>query len=842
MKVSINSLKAFNAKYETTQDIDLSVEELVSKIESQLGAVEEVNDLKDKYNGALIVKVVSVKPHPNADKLTVCLIDDNHKISDIPRNQDGLIQIVCGADNVKENMMAVWLPVGTTIPDTVSKTPLVLEAKEIREQTSYGMLASAKELDLFDQHLGIFEVDSDKDAGQAFDIAYNLKDDIILNLENKMFTHRPDCFGLLGIAREVAGLQNLKFTSPSWYTSNSVNESNDDSLKISLTNELPSLVPRFLIQALKDVSVKSSPAWLQIELGKVDLRPINNVVDISNYIMYLTAQPVHTYDYDKVKQLNGGLEAALVVRNPKPNENITLLNGKNIKPRPEDIMIATGQKLIGLGGVMGGQETEVTENTKNIILECGNFDMYAIRRTAMEHGLFTDAVTRFTKGQSPLQNTAILNKLKSEINSIAGGQEASKIIDFNNLPKELTDRNSLHPPVSLSSGFINERLGLNLPASDMANILSNVEFSVQTSDDQLTINSPFWRTDVELREDVVEEVGRLYGFDKLPLELPSKSINPVFSNRLLESKNIIRQKLSRLGANEVLTYSFVDAKLIEKVDQDSHRAFKVSNAVSPELQYYRLSLIPSLLDKVHLNIKAGFDQFALFELGKTHDLNEWDDLGLPKEFEYLAFVHAINDKLKNNSSSYYQSKNYLETLVNTQLTYKQLDEEIAKFSISSPFEKTRTAKVEIKESGEFLGIIGEFKDKVKNSLKLPFHTSGFEIDLKMLSKYLSSQKYMPLSRFPYVYQDITLQLPSSIIYQEVYDQLSTAINEIKPKNSTTYLTPLSIYIDPKIPDQKNVSFRLKIANYDRTLTDDEVNNLLNSASEKISNDLKSRRI
>ncbi|HSX47467.1 MAG TPA: hypothetical protein VLF63_01695, partial [Patescibacteria group bacterium] len=153
-----------------------------------------------------------------------------------------------------------------------------------------------------------------------------------------------------------------------------------------------------------------------------------------------------------------------------------------------------------------------------------------------------------------------------------------------------------------------------------------------------------------------------------------------------------------------------------------------------------------------------------------------------------------------------------------------------------------TAKVEIKESGEFLGIIGEFKDKVKNSLKLPFHTSGFEIDLKMLSKYLSSQKYMPLSRFPYVYQDITLQLPSSIIYQEVYDQLSTAINEIKPKNSTTYLTPLSIYIDPKIPDQKNVSFRLKIANYDRTLTDDEVNNLLNSASEKISNDLKSRRI
>jgi phenylalanyl-tRNA synthetase beta chain len=291
---------------------------------------------------------------------------------------------------------------------------------------SNGMLASPKELAISDNHEGILEIDEDIAPGTSFVDAFDLRDDFVLDIENKMFTHRPDCFGWLGVAREVAGIQGKAFTSPEWYDETALEgtaTTKEDTLPLVLTNEISELVPRFIAITLQNITVGSSPLWLQLRLARHGVRPINNVVDITNYLMLETGQPLHAYDYDKVRAQDANAKHATIgARYPNQNETLALLNGKTVTPHETAIIISSVDRAIGLGGVMGGADSEVTENTTNIILECASFDMYAIRRTAMEHGIFTDAVTRFTKGQSPLQNGAVAKRAVTMLEALAGAQ------------------------------------------------------------------------------------------------------------------------------------------------------------------------------------------------------------------------------------------------------------------------------------------------------------------------------------------------------------------------------------------------------------------------------------
>ncbi len=249
-------------------------------------------------------------------------------------------------------------------------------------------------------------------------------DDYIIDIENKMFTHRPDLFGMLGIAREIAGIQNQVFKSPSWYKEKiELPKLRGNGLKLSVKNQLPKLVPRFCAVVIRDVAVAPSPVWLQTYLSRVGVRPINNIVDMTNFIMYETSQPLHAYDYDK---LDGG---SIETRLAKDGEELQVLGGKITKLTKDDILIASGDRPIGLGGVMGGAGTEVDDETKNIVLEVANFDMNTIRRTAMTHGLFTDAATRFTKNQSPRQNLPVILRAMTDIMSLAGGRQGSEVVD-----------------------------------------------------------------------------------------------------------------------------------------------------------------------------------------------------------------------------------------------------------------------------------------------------------------------------------------------------------------------------------------------------------------------------
>lgn len=826
MKVSLNW-----AQHHSNVDLKPNgLDDLIAKIGAQLGAVEEVIEYGQQYEGAVVAKVVSCEKHPNADKLSVCLIDDGGVTPNVDRNENGHVQVVCGAPNVRADALVVWLPPGATVPSTYSSDPFVLGARELRGVMSNGMLASAQELAISDSHDGILIIEKDVQPGTPIKDVFGL-DDVIIDIENKMFTHRPDCFGVLGVAREIAGIYGQEFKSPDWYSELPPYKS-AEGLPIKVHNELPDLVPRFITVTMKDVVIKPSPIWLQAGLTRVGIKPINNIVDITNYLAYVTAQPLHAYDYDKVAALSED-GASLVVRKPREGEQVALLNGKTIEPRAEAIMIATDKELIGIGGVMGGSSTEVDENTKNIIIECANFDMYSIRRTSMAHGLFTDAVTRNNKGQSPLQNARVINKAIELVASQAGGAQASDVLDILNCDDiNIADDGWNDKEVTVSNDFINSRLGLQLSQGEIITLLKNVEFGHDTKEDAITFYSPFWRTDIAIKEDIVEEVGRLYGFDKLSLDLPKQSAAPTKIDQALALKQQIRSTLASFGANETLNYSFVHGNLIEKAGQSTDYAFKLSNAISPDLQYYRMSLTPSLLSVVHPNIKAGHNSFALFEINKTHiTLHKDDDAGLPKEISMVTLVVA--DKSRKDAA-YYQARTYLDALAESlgvTLTYEAIKEPLD-YQVTAPFEHTRSALVSVKGTDIFLGIVGEYKQSVRKSLKLPAYCAGFEIDLEGLLSIKPKTRYTPLSRYPSISQDICLEVDSSLSYGALTTKVDETLHSDLEIDQVIDFEPIDIY-KAKNSDKKRITYRVTLTSYERTLTDAVLSKILDPVAEKV---------
>ena len=823
MKVSLNIVKSL-VNFELPP-----VDELVARVNAQLGSVEKVIDLGAQYKDARIVHVVQCEPHPNADRLHVCLIDDGGAVANIPRDDKGYVQVVCGAPNVHAGMWAVWLPPNSTVPASFDDAePFVLGARKLRGVLSQGMLAAADELAIGTDHDGIVEI-GEQDvpkgvvlrAGDSFAQVFGL-DDVVLDIENKMFTHRPDCFGQLGVAREISGIFGQTFTSPDWYTV-AQKFADGSGLKLDVYNDIPDLVPRFMAVAVKNVTVQPSPLWLQCQLVAMGGKPINSIVDATNYIMLMTAQPTHAYDYDK---LRGGKLGARMARE---GETIALLNGKTCALGTDDIVIADGERAVALGGIMGGADTEVSSDTKNIVLECANFDMYTVRKTAMRHGVFTDALSRFNKGQSPLQNAPVLKRLMGMI----GGEQASEVHDKKQFSDEFDEyfAGKYTPAnIDINSSFINQRLGLQLTDSDIYTLLNNVEVHNHGPEDELgymCIQVPFWRTDIELKEDVVEEVGRLYDFGKLPRELPQRSTKPALKNPRRELKRQIREQLSRAGANEALTYSFVHEHILKRAEQHADQAYKLSNALSPDLQYYRLSVLPSLLDKVHANIKAGHDEFCLFEIGKGHDARlPHNEDGLPSERTFVDAVYAA--KKACASAPYYQAQRMAVRLLSSlgvqfelipMATENDDSEELGgvEFEVAAPFDRQRSAWILCGK--ERLGIVGEFKQAVRRNFKLPEYAAGFSIDFdQLLAQPRDKQTYRPLSRFPSTSRDVSLRAPRDVSYAELYHVVQAAVGE-SAGDITVTIEPRAIFQPANDHSIKTTTFRLRMTHYERTLTD-----------------------
>jgi phenylalanyl-tRNA synthetase beta chain len=812
MIISVNWLKKFT-------DIDVSIDELATLIGARLVEIESVIDLGKKYQDVLVAKVVECGELEGSDHLNITKIDDGGAWQNVERDENGYVQVVCGAPNVRAGISVAWLPPQSIVPETAEDAePFVLGARKLRGVMSNGMIASARELALFDEHDGILELDTDAVPGTKFADVYELND-FLLDIENKSLTHRPDCFGIIGFAREVAAIQGKAFHTPEWLAQLQpdfgIRQGDIPTPKVTIDD--PALSDRYQAVVLSDIDGgRQTPLYIQTYLARVGVRPINAVVDVTNYLMMLTGQPLHAFDYDKLVSVGGGEVADIHVRAGRVGETLTLLDGRTVNLAEEDIVIASGETAVGLAGAMGGADTEIDGTTKNIIIESATFSLYSLRATQMRHGIFSEAITRFTKGQ-PAELTAPV--LADAVRLVAEWAGAKRVSD---VAEAYPGKRAL-PTIELSAGRVNATLGTDYSVEAMRATLKNVEFDASVNDTTITVQAPYWRSDIHIAEDIIEEIGRINSYDAIKLTLPQRDFTAVQPSDFDELRTAMRKALVRAGASEVLTYSFIHGDVLRKVDQDPVDSYRITNSISPDLQYYRQSLTPSLLGLVNANIKSGYDQFALFEMNKVHSKSAELVEAVPAEMHRLGLV--LVNKKEQTGAPYYRAKrllDYMAQLLGMELVYKPLGD--SSLALAKPFEPRRSARVVDTRSGQPLGVIGEYKKSVTRGFKLPAYTAGFELLPEAIAIALKGKApdYMPLSRYPSSERDICFRVDHEVTYQQIIEAVQTILESIDVSST---VEPVDIYA-PADGTTKNITIRLKFTAAERTLTGEEVANFV----------------
>lgn len=778
MKISLNWLKKF-------VKIDLPDDELVRLIGARLVEVEGVVDESHKYDNIYIVRVESAEHIPDTH-LHLCKINvgERQDLAKVAYDENGLVQVMCGAPNVRAGMLAVWIAPGAVVPASVHEdAPFVIgKRKMLGQYDSYGMLAGADELDFDDAHTSIAEIDPSMAApGDLLADKFELCDKI-LEIENKSLTHRPDCFGMIGFAREVAGILGQEFSYEEALSHNSSRSKEKSPIDISIQDA--EICPRYTAMVLeKHGELKRKYlTWQDTVLCKSGMRPVDPVVDATNYLMLLTGQPLHAFDYDKFVTVGGSNKPKVIVRLAREGEKLILLDGKEIMLNSNDIVITSNDVPVALAGAMGGANTAIDENTRNIILEAATFSLYNLRKTQMAHGIFSEAITRFTKGQPAYQCLAVAEDFAA---LVGDGYRPVGVADCYSASE--TDN-----VVKIQLAEINDLLGTEYTEKQVIKTLENVGFVVKTKRGQLEVKVPAWRTDIHIKEDIIEEVGRLLGYDNIEPTLPRHATAE--RNKLWEMKTRLREALSRFGGNEVLTYSFVSEKLLKKAGISSDNSYKIVNSISPELQYVRQSLVPSLLDKAYMNQKLPVDEFAIFEINKVYQKAwEMNDEGVPVERMDVGLVLA---ERKGTGDAYYVAKCFAERLLaelNIIAEFASLDGSDA---MSVPFEPKRAAAIMV--NGEQIGVVGEFKNSIRRSFKLAEYLAGFEMDVEKLLE-LSGEKRVSGNFEIRDKQDITITTAKS--YGETLAELQEKYLEAK-------ITPVAIY-QPDGDVNKNITFHLE---------------------------------
>ncbi|MDD3474553.1 MAG: phenylalanine--tRNA ligase subunit beta [Candidatus Dojkabacteria bacterium] len=821
MKLPVNNIKDYT---KVPDDIEKIVEILSNKV----GEVEDFKNLEDKYANIFIAEIVDKKDHPDADKLA---------IYQISLGSGDTIQVVAGDKNIQIGDKVAYIKPGGIIPSTYDIEPLKIEERKMRGIISNGMMCSERELDIGTNHERVLILPKDAPIGELFSKYYQLNDTVI-NIENKALTNRGDLFGILGLAREISGAQDLEFKSPDWYQKQQIELIPDEvCLNLDVDNQAEALCPRYCAIAMTNIEIKESPVWLKSILLKSDIKPINNVVDITNYLMVLTGQPLHAFDFDKVintdsKQADMG---HIVIRLGQEGESIHALDGNIYELSDSHLIIANSQNPIAIAGIIGGIDTEIDESTRNIIIESANFDRFSLRRTSMDLGIVTDASTRFTRAQSPDKCSPIISYAVSMMEELANGELATTLIDSYPIPqKEIL--------ITLDSDKLRERIGTDIPNEQIVKILKDIEYkNIKVEDKYITVTVPSFRLDIEIEEDIYEDIVRIYGYEKITPRLPEKSVKSSFKPQILSLKEEIRNILSNYGSNELISYSFTNQKFIESVNQDLDSCIKITNPLSKDLEFMRPSIILSLLEKARLNTQQGIDTFSIFEMGISHQNDVLDDEKLPLEEWKLSFLFT---DAKNNieGNPFFESKRYLEKLLkelnveNIEYTliadadYKDIPKWI-KVMIST-FNQNSSAIVSVKvgDSRVYLGILGEIDPKIKDSLSLNKFTSGFEINLNTILNIQNKSKYNQIeSKYPYLTQDISFLAPDKITYRELFNKVNKALED---KDLRYEIKCIDIYKE-KDNDIKKITLRISVSNITKTLNEKDMKEIKNKIQESV---------
>ncbi len=742
----------------------------------EVGSMERTGgDWQNVYVG----HVVAVEPHPNADRLRLATVDLGSERQ----------TVVCGAPNVAPGQKIAFAKVGTKLIDGHTGKPTVLKPARIRGVESAGMVCSEKELGLSEEHEGILVLPDDAPVGVPLS---DYLGDVIFDLE--LTPNRPDALSVLGIAREVAALTGQSVKEPvAAYAEAGPPIGQQTSVEVLD----PDLCPRYCATLITGLRVGPSPRWMQERLQAAGMRPINNIVDITNYVTMEYGQPLHAFDFDTLA------EKRIVVRRARPGETIVTLDGQERQLSPDMLAICDAQRPVALAGIMGGAGTGVTEGTTAILLESANFNLVSIRRTSHALALRTEASLRFEKGLSPKLPPIAARRATQLILELAGGQTAQGLVDVYPVRRE-------SKAIVLPQARARRVLGMDLSLEQMTSALAALGCQCELRHDSLLVTPPYWRTDLRLPDDLVEEVARVTGYDQLPAtmlrgEVPLRQPNPA-----RELRERLRDLLVACGLQEVITYSLVGESLLVKAGLTP--GLRVVNPVSQEQQYLRTSLRPSLLSCLAANQRRTEAGLRLFEVGRAYLPREND---LPEEHEVLAAAwagprSAPSWSTPQDNLDFYDAKGVVEELS-------------SRLGLALHFEAATDPHLHpgrcasLVAGGSAVGVLGELQRSVADAFDISLSPVVLlEIDLASIIPLVAEPRYRSLPRFPEAIRDIAVVvdagLPSEKLRQAILSNPLIVACQV-----------FDVYRGAPVPPGKvSLAFRIVYRSPERTLTEAEV--------------------
>jgi len=791
MKVSLEWLREFVEIKHSPEELA----EILTRGGIEVGGIEYLNQ---GLEAVVVGEIVSLERHPNADKLWVCQVNLGEKTT----------TIVTGAQNLLvKDRVPVAVP-GTTLPNGVH-----IEVTKLRGVDSYGMLCSTEELNLDEDAadprsiVGIMILPPDTPIGVTLDTVLG-QGDCVLELE--LYPNRPDCLGMVNVAREIASLTGGELRLPVWAETEKGPDYPVDA-QAQIVIDDPDLCQRYAGLVVEEVKIEPSPDWMQRRLKAAGIRPISNIVDITNYVMLELGQPLHAFDRDAIA-------GAVHVRRAKAGEKLVTLDNVERDLTPDMLLIADEEKALGLAGVMGGLNSEITDSTKRIFVESAHFSSVSIRRTSRRLGLRSEASNRFEKGVNPYGVAATLGRVAELIIELGAGKPVGFVEQVGELPEAKVVRLTLEKTNAL--------LGTSFRAEDITWVLNRLRFPYEVKEGGYEVKIPSYRADISIEEDLVEEVARITGYDKIPTTLPQGDQTQGRRTPEQAFRRDLRHLLVRLGLNEVMTYSFTAPQADEKFG-DKEQSIALLNPLREELSVMRTALLPSVLEIAKRNVARRNLDIRLFEMGNIYKSKERPLVKLPQEVLHLAGViwgkpprHWLSPAKEYN---FYTVKGVVEEIAREfglVLEYRLPDN-------SDLIHPGRSADIYLQ--GEKIGYMGEIHPALGKEWELE-RALIFELSVEPMMKAGNRTiRAFSIPKFPAVQRDLAVVVPLEVPAQDVMKRIKELGGPL-----LVQVDIFDVYTGKPIPeDRKSLAFALKYQAMDRTLKDEEVNSLNQQVLEGI---------
>jgi len=794
MKISINWLNQY-------VPVDIPATELADKLTMAGLEVEGVSERFQYLDSVVVGKIMEVQPHPNADKLSLCQVNIGEQT----------ITVVCGAPNAKAGMKTPCALPGAVLPNGFA-----IKKNTIRGEASEGMLCSDAELELGLDKSGLMVLRDELTEGVPLNTALNLSDTIF---EIDLTPNRPDCLSFVGIAREIATMVNQPASRPEIKLPETSGRIDDFT---SVTIKDPDLCPRYAARLITNISVAPSPFWLQDRLLSIGLKPINNIVDITNFVMMELGQPLHAFDFDQLA------ENRIIVRAARHNELFKTLDDKERRMTDDTLMICDGEKPVAVAGVMGGMNSEIKKNTTRVLLESAYFNPISIRKTAKRLALNTDAAHRFERGVDPEGTVTALDRAAQLIAKIGNGHLVGGLIDAHPSPSSVQS-------ISLSVSKTNRHLGTDLNQSEITDYLQSVKFDVEIKDaDTLSVLAPSFRVDVSRPEDLMEEVARLWGYNNIKTTFPKISGVTNLPNQSIKTKNIIQDMMAGYGFSESITYSFIAKDACDRlnlVENDERRLMlDILNPISEDQAVMRTSLIPGLLEAMNRNLSHQIKNLKIFELGKIFISN--GQAQQPTETEMLAglwtgtrFNTTWHDKPV--SCDFYDLKGVLEDFFHyfkmDRISFPKMEDALCRYTKAG-----HTAKILF--DGNPFGLIGEVDTTVLNNFNIKQPAFIFELNINtFISNLKETKMFVPIPKFPFTDRDITLIVDNHVQAGDIMEKIKLFQEKLMED-----ICVLDVYSGKPIPvGKKSISLRIVYRSFTETLSDQQVNLVHQQLTDRI---------